>query len=456
MPESFDTIIIGGGPGGYVAAIRAAQLGQKTAVVERDKPGGRCLNYACIPAKTILRSAEIYSEAKNGADLGIVANDIQIDWDALMARRASVSESLSNGVKFLWDKGKITLIEGDGSLTPEGNVKVGDDVYEAKAVVLATGSVALPIPGVEFGERVVDTWGAWSLPSQPKKIAVVGAGASGSEIASAYARFGTEVILIEMLDQILPAEDADIAKIVERSFKKGGIEISTGAPVENVEVGESSVKFAYGGESAEVDYLCVAGGRGPDTEGLGLEAAGVELAEGGRKIKVDEFQRTTNPKVFAIGDLVNAKALAHKAEEEGVVAVETAAGAETEPVDQGLLVGATFTHPQVASVGMTEVQATEAGHEIKVGKQKISGEGAGTVYDDKVGLVKLVVDAKYGELLGAHIVGNRACDMIAELVATMALEGGYQELARIVHPHPTVSEAVLDAARAVDGWAIHA
>jgi dihydrolipoamide dehydrogenase len=456
MPESFDTIVIGGGPGGYVAAIRAAQLGQKTAVVERDKPGGRCLNYACIPAKTILRSAEIYSEAKNGADLGIVTSDIKIDWDALMQRRASVSESLSNGVKFLWDKGKITFIEGDGSLTPEGNVKVGEDVYEAKAVVLATGSVALPIPGVEFGGRVVDTWGAWSLPARPDKIAVVGAGASGSEIASAYARFGTEVILIEMLDQILPAEDRDIAKIVERSFKKQGIEISTGAPVENVEVGESSVKFTYGDKSAEVDYLCVAGGRGPDTEGLGLAEAGVELEEGGRKIKVDAYQQTTNPKVYAIGDLVNKKALAHKAEEEGVVAVEKAAGVETEPVNQDLLVGATFTHPQVASVGMTEVQATEAGHEIKVGKQKIAGEGAGTVYDDKEGIVKLVVDAKYGEILGAHIVGNRACDMIAELVATMALEGGYQELARIVHPHPTVSEAVLDAARAVDGWAIHA
>jgi dihydrolipoamide dehydrogenase len=316
--------------------------------------------------------------------------------------------------------------------------------------------VALPIPGVEFGERVVDTWGAWSLPAQPKKIAVVGAGASGSEIASAYARLGTEVILIEMLDQILPAEDRDIAKVVERVFKKQGIEISTGAPVENVEVGESSVKFTYGDSSAEVDWLCVAGGRGPDTEALGLEPAGVQLDEGGRKIKVDGFGRTTNPKVFAIGDLVNKKALAHKAEEEGVVAVETAAGVETEPVNQELLVGATFTHPQVASVGLTEAAAKEAGHEVKVGKQKISGEGAGTVYDDKDGIVKLVVDAKYGEILGAHIVGNRACDMIAELVATMALEGGAQELARIVHPHPTVSEAVLDAARAVDGWAIHA
>jgi dihydrolipoamide dehydrogenase len=456
MPDTFDTIVIGGGPGGYVAAIRAAQLGQNTAVVERDKPGGRCLNYACIPAKTILRTAEIYSEAKNGADLGIVTSDIKIDWEALGGRRAKVSETLSNGVEGLWKKNKVTLIAGDGALNADGNVVVGDETYEAKAVVLATGSVALPIPGVEFGGRVVDTWGAWSLPEQPQKIAVVGAGASGSEIASAYARFGTEVILIEMLDQILPAEDKDIAKIVERSFKKQGIEISTGSPVENVEVGESSVKFTYGESSAEVDYLCIAGGRAPDTEGLGLEAAGVQLDEGGRKIKVDEFGRTTNAKVFAIGDLVNKKALAHKAEEEGVVAVETAGGVETEPVDQELLVGATFTHPQVASVGLTEDQAKEAGHEVKVGKQKIAGEGAGTVYDDKEGLVKLVIDAKYGEVLGAHIVGNRACDMIAELVATMALEGGYQELSRIVHPHPTVSEAVLDAARAVDGWAIHA
>lgn len=455
MADSFDTIVIGGGPGGYVAAIRSAQLGRRTAVVERDKAGGRCLNYACIPAKTVLRTAEIYAEAKGSAELGVVAKDVELDWEALGKRRAAVSESLSGGVKMLWDKNKITTIEGDGSLTAEGNVKVGGEVYEAGATILATGSVALPIPGVDFGERVVDTWGAWSLPRQPRKIAVVGAGASGSEIASAYARFGTEVILIEMLEQILPAEDKDMAKVVERAFKKQGIEISTGAPVENVEAGPDSVKFTYGDNSAEVDYLCVAGGRGPDVEGLGLEEAGVELEQNG-KVKVDGYQQTTNPKVYAIGDLVNRKALAHKASEEGVVAVEKAAGVETEPVEQELMVGATFTHPQVASVGLTEAQAKEAGHDVKVGKQKIAGEGAGTVYDDKEGLVKLVVDSKYGEVLGAHIVGNRACDMIAELVATMALEGGYQELSRIVHPHPTVSEAVLDAARAVDGWAIHA
>ncbi len=455
MAESFDTIVIGGGPGGYVAAIRSAQLGRKTAVVERDKPGGRCLNYACIPAKTVLHTAELYDQARGSAELGLVVKEASIDWDALGKRRAAVSDSLSSGVKMLWDKNKVTTIAGNGSLTAEGNVGVGDDVYEAGAVVLATGSVALPIPGVEFGDRVLDTWGAWSLPAQPQKIAVVGAGASGCEIASAYGRFGTEVLLIEMLDQILPAEDKDMARVVERAFKKQNIAISTGSPVENVEAGEGSVKFTYGDSSAEVDYLCVAGGRSTDVEGLGLEAAGVKLTERG-KVEVDEYGRTSNPKVYAIGDMVNAKALAHKASDEGVVAVEHAAGAPTHPVDQNLIAGATFCQPQVASVGLTEAAAKEAGHDVKVGKLKLGGVGAATVYDDKDGLVKLVVDSKYGEILGAHIVGNRACDMIAELVATMALEGGYQELARIVHPHPTISEAIFEAARAVDGWATHA
>jgi dihydrolipoamide dehydrogenase len=258
-----------------------------------------------------------------------------------------------------------------------------------------------------------------------------------------------------MLEQILPAEDKDMARVVERAFKKQNVTISTGTPVENVEAGESSVRFSYGGESAEVDYLCVAGGRGPDIEGLGLEEAKVELDERG-KVKVDAFGRSSNAKVYAIGDLVHSKALAHKASEEGVVAVEHASGAETHPVDQNLVAGATFCHPQVGSVGLTEAAAKEAGHEIKVGKQKLGGVGGATVYDDKDGLVKLVVDSKYGEILGAHVVGNRACDMIPELIAAMALEGGYQELSRIVHPHPTISEAVPEAARAVDGWAIHA
>src|SRR5680860_1082486 len=441
MGDSYEVIVIGGGPGGYVAAIRAAQLGKRTAVIEKDKSGGRCLNYACIPAKTMLRTAELYDEARNGAELGIKGEGLELDWEALGKRRTDVSASLAGG--------------GEGALTEDGNVRVGDETYAAEAVILATGSVSRPIPGTEFSKRVLDTWGAWSLAERPSRIAVVGAGASGAELASAYARFGTEVILIEMLDQILPAEDKDMARVVERTFKKQGIEIATGSPVENVEVGDGSVKFTYGDNSAEVDYLCIAGGRAPDVEALGLEAAGVKSAENG-KVEVDEYGLTSNPKVYAIGDLVNAKALAHKASEEGVVAVEHAAGESAHPVDQNLVAGATFCHPQVASVGLTEAAAKEAGHDVKIGKLKLGGVGAATVYDEKDGLVKLVVDTKYGEILGAHIVGNRACDMISELVTTMALEGGYQELARIIHPHPTISEAIPEAARAVDGWATHA
>jgi dihydrolipoyl dehydrogenase len=454
MANSYDVIVIGGGPGGYVAAIRAAQLGRKTAVVEKDKPGGRCLNYACIPAKTMLYTAELFDHASNSAEFGITVKGASLDWKALGARRDKVSESLSSGVKMLWDKNKVEMIEGEASLTGDGNVKVGGETYEAGAVVLATGSVSLAIPGVEFSERVVDTWGAWSLPEQPKRIAVVGAGASGAEIASAYGRFGTEVILIEMLDQILPAEDKDMARVVERAFKKQNITVSTGTKVESVDAGKNAVKVRYGDTDAEVDYLCIAGGRAPDTEALNLGEAGVQI-EDNRKIKVDEYQRTSNPKIYAIGDLVGRKALAHKASEEGVVAVEHASSVETYPVDENLVAGATFCHPQVASVGVTEAQAKEAGHQPKVGRFKLGAVGAGTVYDDREGLVKIVADSEYGEILGAHIVGNRACDMISELVDTMALEGGYQELARIVHPHPTISEAVLDAARAVDGWAIH-
>ena len=453
--NSFDVIVIGGGPGGYVAAIRAAQLGKSTAVVERDKAGGRCLNYACIPAKTMLHTAEVFDHAKNGAEIGVKAEGAELDWDALGKRRTDVSAGLEGGVEGLFKKNGIELIRGEASLTEDGNVKVGDTTYEAGNVILATGSVAQAIPGVEFSDRVIDTWGAWSLPDKPASIAVVGAGASGSEIASAYIRFGTEVRLIEMLDQILPAEDKDVARVVERLFKKQGIEVSTGTPVENVEAGPDSVKFTYGDNSAEVDYLVIAGGRRPDTDPLGLDAAGVKLDDHG-KVEVDENQVTSNPKIYAIGDLVRGPALAHKAQEEGVVAAEHAAGEKTHPLDLNLIPGATFCQPQVASVGMTEAQAKEAGHDVKTGKFKLGGVGAGTVYDDRDGIVKLVIDTKYGEILGAHVVGNRACDMISELVNTIALEGGYQELARIIHPHPTISEAIPEAARAVDGWATHA
>jgi dihydrolipoamide dehydrogenase len=455
MADSYDVIVIGGGPGGYVAAIRAAQLGLKTAVVEKDKPGGRCLNYACIPAKTMLHTAEVFSDAQSSAEIGVKVSKASLDWKALSERRAEVSAGLSGGVKMLWDKNKVTWIEGEGSLTDSGDVAAGGETYAAKSVILATGSVALPIPGVEFSERIVDTWGAWSLPSQPKRLAVVGAGASGSEIASAYVRYGTEVTLIEMLPQILPLEDTDMARVVERTFKRQGMTVATGAPVENVSDTGKSVKFRYADTDGEADYLAIAGGRAPDAEALNLAAAKVETEEDG-KIKVDDFQRTSNEKVFAIGDLVRGPALAHKAMEEGVVAAETIAGAPTHAVDPDLVPGATFCHPQVASVGLTEAAAKDAGHEVKVGRQKLGGVGASAIYDDREGMVKIVADAKYGEIVGAHVVGNRACDMIGELVNVMALEGGYQELARIVHPHPTMSEAILDAARAVDGWATHA
>jgi dihydrolipoamide dehydrogenase len=452
----YDVIVIGGGPGGYVAAIRAGQLGQKTAVIEKDKAGGRCLNYACIPAKTVLHTAEVFAEmTEDGADLGVKSNGVSIDWKAVQARREKVSKTLEDGVAMLWKKNKVDFIQGEASLAGGGKVKVGSDEHQAKAIVLASGSVSMPIPGVDFSERVIDTWGAWSLEKMPKALVVAGAGASGAEIASGYARMGVDVTLVEMLDQVLPLEDKDMGRVVERQFKKDGIEVMLGTKVEGVTEQKTGVKVKAGDKELKADYLAIAGGRAPDTEPLNLDAAGVKTGDRGM-IEVDEYQRTSAEGIFAIGDLVRGPALAHKASEEGVVAVETAAGHPTHAVNIDLVPGATFCHPQVASVGMTEEQAKETGRQIKVGKFKLGGVGASVVYDDRAGMVKIVGDPEYGEILGAHIVGNRACDMISEFVDTMALEGGYPELGRIVHPHPTISEAVLDAARAVDGWATHA
>jgi dihydrolipoamide dehydrogenase len=451
----YDVIVIGGGPGGYVAAIRAAQLGQKTAVVERDKAGGRCLNYACIPAKTVLHTAEVFAEvSQDGADLGIKSNGTSIDWKAVQTRREKVSKTLEEGVEFLWNKNKVEFLKGEGALAGSGKVKVGDDEHQAKAIVLATGSLEMPIPGIDFSDRVIDTWGAWSLPEMPKALVVAGAGASGSEIASGYARMGVRVTLIEMLEQVLPLEDKDMARVVERQFKKDGIEVMLNTKVEGVTEQKTGVKVKAGDQEVKADYLAIAGGRRPDTDPLNLDGAGVKTNDRGQ-IEVDEWQRTSAEGIYAIGDLVRGPALAHKASEEGVIAVEHAAGHPTEPMNVDLVPGATFCHPQVASVGMTEEQAKETGRQIKVGKFKLGGAGASVVYDDRAGLVKVVGDPEYGEILGAHIVGNIACDMISEFVDVIALEGGYPELERIVHPHPTMSEAVLDAARAVDGWAIH-
>src|SRR5688572_20605930 len=320
--SSYDCIVIGSGPGGYVAAIRAAQLGMKTAVIEKDVVGGRCLNYACIPAKAVLRTADVLTEVDEAGEFGISVSGREIDFAKVGERRDKVIKTLTGGVSGLFKRNGVDYVEGRGALTADGNVAVeGGDELQAGTVVLATGSVPRPIPGTEFGGRVIDTAAAWLLDELPKSIAVVGAGASGAEIASAFARLGTETLLFEALDRVLPTEDEDISKAAARGLKKQGMQIHTGTLVEGVEPGESTVRFTYGGESAEVEYLVIAAGRGPDVEGLGLDAAGIELDEQGL-VKVDGAQRTSRQGVYAIGDLVAGPALAHKASEEGVIAVE--------------------------------------------------------------------------------------------------------------------------------------
>ncbi|WP_028062896.1 dihydrolipoyl dehydrogenase [Solirubrobacter soli] len=454
MPEQYDCIVIGSGPGGYVAAIRAAQLGMKTAVVEKDSVGGRCLNYACIPAKAVLRVADILSEVDEADEFGIEIPSRTVDFSKVSARREKVVKTLTGGVSGLFKKNKIDYIEGVGSLV-DGGVKVGDETYSAsKAIILATGSVPKPVPGTQFGGRVVGTEEAWAFSELPKKIAVLGAGASGTEIASAYARLGTEVLLFEALDRVLPTEDADISKIANRSFGKQGIKVHTGVLVKDVQSHDDKVTFSYGDETGEAEYLIIAAGRGPDVEALGLEAAGVKLSERGL-IEVDGNLRTSADKIYAIGDLVPGPALAHKASDEGVIAVEHAAGLDTHPIEYVDIPRATFCTPNVASFGLTEEQAREAGMDVVVGKVQYGAVGAGTVYGDRGGLIKVIGDKKYGELVGGHIVGAKATELIQELVNAKALEGGYAEVARIVHGHPTLSEGVMEAARAADGWLIH-
>lgn len=452
--NSFDVIVIGSGPGGYVTAIRAAQLGFKTAVVEKDKVGGRCLNYACIPAKAVLRVADVLAEIREADEFGITVPAPSVDFGAVMARRERVVKTLTGGVSGLFKKNEITLIEGVGSLAGDGGVKVDDQTYTAKTIVLATGSVPRALPGTTFGGRVIGTEEAWALPELPKSMAVVGAGASGAEIASAYARLGTEVLLFEALDRVLPTEDADISKLAERGLKKQGITIHTGKFVRDVETHEDDVTFTFDGGEGEVDWLVIAAGRGPDIEALGLEAAGVKLDERGL-IEVDGALRTSAPGVYAIGDLVPGPALAHKASDEGVIAVEDAAGLQTHPISYIDIPRATFCTPNVASFGLTEAQARAEGYDVVVGKVQYGAVGAGTVYGDRTGLVKIVGEKQYGELLGGHIVGAKATELIQELVNAKALEGGYPEVARIIHGHPTLSEALMEAARAADGWLIH-
>jgi dihydrolipoamide dehydrogenase len=455
---TYDCIVIGSGPGGYVAAIRAAQLGMKTAVVESDEIGGRCLNYACIPAKAVLRVADVLGEIREAATFGITVGEPTVDFAAVGERRRKVVKTLTGGVAGLMKKHAIDVIEGHGVVTDEANVKVGSSFdgteHAARFVILATGSVKRPLPGTRFGGRVIGTEEAWALKALPRTLAVVGAGASGTEIASAYARLGSDVTLYEGLDRVLPTEDADISKIAERGFKKQAIKVRTGVFVENVVSGPDGVRFTVAGEPAEAEWLVIAAGRAPDVENLGLEDAGIALTEGGL-VAVDGAQRTSLPGVYAIGDLVPGPALAHKASDEGIIAAEDAAGLQTHPLEHVDIPRATFCAPNVASFGLTEQQARDAGHDVVVGKMGFGAVGAGTIYGDRTGLVKIVGDRTYGELLGGHIVGTKATELIQELVNVRALEGGFGEVARIVHGHPTLSEAVMEAARDADGWLIH-
>jgi dihydrolipoamide dehydrogenase len=458
--SSYDCIVIGSGPGGYVAAIRAAQLGLKTAVVERDKVGGRCLNYACIPAKAVLRTADILSEIDDAGDFGIAVDGRSIDYSKVSARREKVISTLVGGVGGLFKKNKIDVIEGHGSVTSDGNVKIGGnfdgtEIEATKGVILATGSVPKPIPGTQFGGRVIGTEEAWALDELPGKIAVIGAGASGAEIASAYGRMGTEVLLFEALDRVLPTEDADISRVAARSLAKQNMTIHTGTMVRDVKPSEASVSCSFGDDqTVEVEWFVIAAGRGPDVEGLGLEEAGVKLDDRGL-IDVDPAQKTSADNVYAIGDLVHGPALAHKASDEGIIAAEAIAGLETHPLDYLDIPRATFCTPNVGSFGLTEEQAREQGMDVVIGKVNYAAVGGGTVYGDRSGLIKIVGDKRYGELVGGHIVGSRATELIQELVNAKGLEGGFPEVARIVHGHPTLSEAVMEAARAADGWLIH-
>ncbi|MBA2567657.1 MAG: dihydrolipoyl dehydrogenase [Thermoleophilaceae bacterium] len=454
MAERYDCVVIGSGPGGYVAAIRSAQLGMRTAIVERDRIGGRCLNYACIPAKSVLRVADVFSEVNDAAQYGIDVQGASVDFEGVGRHRDKVVKTLTGGVAGLLKKNKVDVVEGHGKLTGDANVAVGDQELETEKVVLATGSIAKPVLDLEFSERVVDTAGAWLLAEQPGRMAVIGAGASGTEIASGYGRLGTEVVLLEALPQILPLEDEEIAKACAREIRKQNVTIVTEAKIASATTEDGKVKLDWGDGEQEFDYLCIAAGRGADTEGLGLDDAGVETDERGT-VKVDGALRTSREGVYAIGDLVPGPALAHKASDEGVIAVEDAAGQPTHPLDHDLIPAATFCHPQVASFGMTEKEARDAGHDVAVGKVPLGAVGAPTVYGDRGGMIKLIGDKRYGELLGGHIVAVKAADLIQELVQARQLEGGIAEVARTVHAHPTFSEAVMEAARAADGWLIH-
>ncbi len=461
---NLDLIVIGSGPGGYVAAIRASQLGLKTAVVERESLGGICLNWGCIPTKSLLKSAQVYEYFLHAADYGIkMDGSVTPDFGKVVERSRTVADGMSKGVQFLFKKNKIEVIKGTGKLKSPGVVTVtGEDGkqndFKAAHIILATGARSKELPNLkQDGIKIIGYRQAMTLPKLPKSMVVVGSGAIGSEFANFYNTMGTEVTLVEFLPNVVPLEDEEVSKQLERSFKKAKMKVMTSSSVELVDTTgklcKVSIKTPKGMEDVEAEVVLSAVGVAPNVENLGLEELGVEMDKG--KVKVDDYYRTNVKGLYAIGDIVGGPALAHVASAEGITCVEKIAGRNPHPVDYGNIPGCTYTSPEVASVGMTEKAAREAGFELKVGKFPFSASGKASAAGAKDGFVKLIFDAKYGELLGAHLIGANVTEMIAELVVARKLETTGEEIIKSVHPHPTMSEAVMEAAAAAYGEVIH-
>lgn len=460
---SYDVIVLGSGPGGYVAAIRASQLGLKTAIVERESLGGICLNWGCIPTKALLKSAQVFEYLQHAKDYGINVEGGKPDMKAIVQRSRDVAKGMSNGVQFLMKKNKIDVIMGSGMLMPGRKIEVTSadgkkQVVEGKNIIIATGARSRELPALkQDGKKIIGYREAMVLADQPKSMVVVGSGAIGSEFAYFYNAIGTKVTLIEFLPNVVPVEDEEVSKQLERSFKKQGIEVLISSEVTSVDTkGKGcvvSVKTPKGEQKIECDIVLSAVGIAANIEGIGLEAVGIVTDKG--KIKTNEFYATNMPGYYAIGDVTPGQALAHVASAEGIICVEKIAGQNPHPLDYGNIPGCTYCSPEVASVGMTEKQCKEKGLEIKVGKFPFSASGKASAAGAKDGFVKLIFDAKYGELLGAHMIGYNVTEMIAECVSIRKLETTGHEIIKTVHPHPTMSEAIMEAAAAAYGEVIH-
>jgi dihydrolipoamide dehydrogenase len=461
---NYDVIIIGSGPGGYVTAIRAAQLGLKVAVVERENLGGICLNWGCIPTKSLLKSSQAYEYAKHAADYGVlIEGEVKPDFAAMVKRSRGVASGMSKGIEYLFKKNKVETIVGLGKLVGKNSVEVtgGDGkktMYTAKHIILATGARSRELPNLpQDGQKIIGYRKALTLDKQPESMVVVGSGAIGSEFAYFYQSIGTKVTLVEFMPNVVPNEDEDVAKQLARSFKKMKMKVLTSASVESVDTtGDKckvTIKTKKGEQIVEADIVLSAVGITPNTEGIGLEEQGVKMENG--RVNVDEFYRTNIEGVYAIGDIVAGPALAHVASAEGIACIEKIAGLTPDPIDYSNIPGCTYTNPEVSSVGMTEAKAKAAGYEIKVGKFPYSASGKASAAGQKDGFVKLIFDAKYGELLGAHMIGGNVTEMIAEMVVAKKLEITGHELLKTIHPHPTMSEAVMEAAAAAYDEVIH-